>query len=93
LREIRWSVPAAETLSVFAPTSKRDNPEAARRVAQTIFNGCEGLKKFPHLGRPSVRVAGRRELVFPPLPYIVVYRLTDEALEISHIFHGAQDRP
>jgi toxin ParE1/3/4 len=72
---------------------ERDNPEAARRVAQTIFNGCEGLKKFPHLGRPSVRVAGRRELVFPPLPYIVVYRLTDEALEISHIFHGAQDRP
>ena len=45
-----------------------DNPEAARRVAQTIVNGCDGLKKFPYLGRLSVRMAGRRELVFPPLP-------------------------
>ena len=30
-------------------------------------------------------MAGRRELVFPPLPYIVVYRVTDSAVEISRI--------
>jgi len=36
-------------------------------------------------------MAGRRELVFPPLPYIVVYRVTDSAVEISRIFHGAQE--
>jgi plasmid stabilization system protein ParE len=32
-------------------------------------------------------------LAFPPLPYIVVYRVVDEAVEISRIFHGAQDWP
>jgi plasmid stabilization system protein ParE len=36
---------------------------------------------------------GWRELVFPPLPYIVVYRVTEEAVEITRIFHGAQDWP
>jgi plasmid stabilization system protein ParE len=36
---------------------------------------------------------GRRELIFPGLPYVVVYRVTEQAVEISRIFHGAQDWP
>lgn len=91
--EVRWSLPAAEDLESICAHVERDNPEAARRVAQTIVDGCEGLKKFPYLGRLSVRMAGRRELVFPPLPYIAVYRVTANAIEISHIFHGARDWP
>ena len=38
-------------------------------------------------------MTGRRELVFSPLPYIVVYQVTHQAVEISRIFHGAQDWP
>jgi len=38
-------------------------------------------------------MAGRRELFFSPLPYIVVYQATEHAVEISRIFHGAQDWP
>jgi len=38
-------------------------------------------------------MTGRRELVFAPLPYIVVYQVTELAVEISRIFHGAQDWP
>jgi plasmid stabilization system protein ParE len=60
-------------------------------VAQTIYSGCERLKDFPYVGRASSRMTGRRELVFPPLPYVAVYRVTDSAVEISRIFHGAQD--
>jgi hypothetical protein len=30
-------------------------------------NGCTRLKNFPHLGRASSRMTGRRELMFPPL--------------------------
>jgi plasmid stabilization system protein ParE len=35
----------------------------------------------------------RRELTFPPLPYIVVYQVKEHAVEISRIYHGAQDWP
>jgi plasmid stabilization system protein ParE len=38
-------------------------------------------------------MTGRRELTFAPLPYIVVYQVTSNAIEISRIFHGAQDWP
>jgi plasmid stabilization system protein ParE len=38
-------------------------------------------------------MAGRRELTFAPLPYIVVYQVKLDTVEISRIFHGAQDWP
>jgi len=65
--------------------------KAACNVAQIIYDKCTRLKDFPNLGRASVRMPGRRELVFSPLPYIAVYSVTEHAIEISRIFHGAQD--
>jgi toxin ParE1/3/4 len=91
--EVRWSIPAAEDLEYICEWIERDNPEAARRVAQTIYGECGRLKDFPNLGRASRRMTGRRELSFAPLPYIVVYQVTANAIEISRIFHGAQDWP
>jgi toxin ParE1/3/4 len=66
-------------------------PRAARRVAKTIYDVCGQLERFPKMGKVSSRMRGRRELSFPPLPYIVVYRVTEDAVEISRIFHAAQD--
>jgi len=91
--KVRWSLPAAEDLERICERIESDNPEAARRVARAIYEGCAHLKKFPNRGRASSRMAGWRELVFAPLPYIAVYRVTEEALEISRIIHGAQDWP
>ena len=91
--ELRWSLPAAEDLERICQRIERDNPDAARRVARTIYDGCARLKDFPHIGRVSSRKNGRRELVFSPLPYIVVYQVTEQAVEISRVFHGAQDWP
>jgi plasmid stabilization system protein ParE len=45
--EIRWSVPAAEDLERICTWIERDNPEAARRVAKIIYEGCSQLKDFP----------------------------------------------
>src|ERR1035441_6081726 len=89
--QVRWSLPAAKDLERICERIERDNPEAARRVAQTLYGGCDRLKDFPFMCRASSRMAGRRELVFPPLPYIVVYQVTEQAVEISRIFHGRSE--
>jgi toxin ParE1/3/4 len=91
--EVRWSLPAVDDLERICDYIARDNPEAARRVARTIYDGCARLKDTPYLGRSSSRMPGRRELLFSPLPYIVVYQVTQQAVEISRIFHGAQSWP
>jgi toxin ParE1/3/4 len=91
--EVRWSLPAADDLERICEWIERNNPEAARRVARTIYDGCARLKDFPNLGRASRRMAGRLELTFAPLPYIVVYQVRSDTVEISRVFHGAQDWP
>lgn len=91
--EVRWSLPAAEDLARICAWIERNNPDAARRIAKTIYDGCGQLKTFPNMGRVSTRMNGRRELAFPPLPYIAVYQVKHDAVEISRILHGAQNWP
>lgn len=81
---------AAEDLERIFQRIAKDNPTAARGVVKAIYDGCAALKEFPHRGRP-VRINGRRELVFTP--YIVVYQVKEHSVEISRIYHGAQDWP
>jgi addiction module RelE/StbE family toxin len=88
---IRWTAPAAQDLYRITRYIRRDNPEAARNVARTIYGGCESLVQSPRRGRLGVE-PGTRELVFSPLPYIAVYRVREPFIEIMRIWHGAQDR-
>ena len=39
------------------------------------------------------RVDGTRELPVPPGPYIVVYRLVNQAVEVISLEHGAREWP
>jgi toxin ParE1/3/4 len=50
------------------------------------------LKELSHHGRPG-REEGTREILFPPLPYIAVYRVKKQSIEVVRIYHRAQDRP
>jgi len=90
--EVRWSEEAYRDLERIYARIAAENPSAAREVVLAVFEGCAKLREFPELGRSS-RISGRRELIFPPLPYIVVYKLKSEAVEISRIYHAAQDWP
>jgi addiction module RelE/StbE family toxin len=88
---IRWTEPAVEDLTRITRYIRRDNAEAARKVARVIYDGCESLTRSTNRGRPGSE-PGTRELVFTPLPYIAVYRATDTYIEILRIWHGAQRR-
>jgi toxin ParE1/3/4 len=88
--EVRWAPRAVKDLDHIFKIIERDNLKAARDVIQTIYDGCVFLAAFPQRGRPG-RMQGRRELVFPGLPYVAVYKVNDHAVEISRIWHGAQD--
>lgn len=92
--QVRWSPSAARGLEDIADYIRGDSPAAAQRVTQAIYDSAEGLGKFPGVGRRG-RVGGTRELPLPPLPFIVVYRVREEAeaVEIVNIIHGAQRWP
>jgi toxin ParE1/3/4 len=50
------------------------------------------LEEFPRLGRTGDR-AGARELVVARTPYILVYPIGGDVIEIVRVLHGAQRRP
>jgi toxin ParE1/3/4 len=88
VRQIRWTTEASDQLVAAVKHIQEDNPTAGQNVAQTVIERIEQLMEFPGMGRPG-EVKGTRELV--SAPYVVVYRYTDEIVEILHIWHGAQD--
>jgi toxin ParE1/3/4 len=88
MRVIRWTTEASDQFEAAVKRIQQDNPTAARNVAQAVIDRIEQLATLPGLGRPG-EVKGTRELVNPP--YVVVYRSTEEIVEILYIWHGAQD--
>lgn len=90
--ELRWSPQAAEDLERIANYIRQDSPEAAQRVALALYEGVGRLREHPYSGRPG-REEGTRELVYPGLPYLAVYEVHGEAVEILTILHSRQRRP
>ena len=56
-----------------------------------LYEAVSSLREWPYRGRLG-REEGTRELLFPPLPYIVVYRVKEQSIEVLRIYHAAQDR-
>ena len=88
----RWSPEAADDLVRIVQRIRQENPSVAERIATFIYQRVAALESFPHLGKPG-RMEGTRELPLPPLPFVVVYRLRGEAVEIARVLHGAQRWP
>jgi plasmid stabilization system protein ParE len=88
VRIVRWTTEASHQFVAAVRHIQQDNPTAARNVARVVIERIEQLAAFPGLGRPG-EVNGTRELASPP--YVVVYRFSEETLEILYIWHGAQD--
>ena len=89
---VQWTTTAARDLAHIVEYIRKDDPAAARRVAQTIFGHVTGLRTFPYRGRIGL-VENTRELVFTPLPYIAVYEIIGDQVQVLRIRHAAQDWP
>jgi toxin ParE1/3/4 len=79
---VRWTPEATARLEQISEHIAQDNPDAALRTVQDIFERIEGLAAFPYSGRPG-RESGTRELVLAPLPYIAVYRVLESTVKFS----------
>lgn len=92
MTKVRWTANAANDLASIVNYIHKDNPDAARRVAKTIFDAVSELRKFPSRGRIGV-VDKTRELVFAPWPYIAVYEVMEDEVQVLRIRHTSRDWP
>ncbi len=90
--KIRWTKRAIRSLASIHAHISRDSPAAAARVAAAVLDATVQLGQFPQSGR-SARIEGTRELVVPGLPYIVPYRIVDDAILILSVIHTSRKWP
>jgi toxin ParE1/3/4 len=89
---VRWLKTARNNRFEQLDYIAADNPTAAARVDEEIERQTDLLAQFPKMGREG-RVNGTRELVINRSPYIVVYRVKEDRIEIIRLLHGAQRWP
>jgi toxin ParE1/3/4 len=89
---IRWTPAAVADLEHIGNYLKDLHSHYRQPTIRKLYETIRSLKESPHRGRAG-REEGTRELLFPPLPYIAVYRVKENSIEVLRIYHAAQDRP
>jgi toxin ParE1/3/4 len=89
---IRWTLAAAADLQHISDYLKDHHPPYRQPTMRKLYEAIRSLKALPYSGRPG-REEGTRELVFSPLPYVAIYRVKEQSIEVVRIYHGAQSRP
>ena len=89
---VKWTRKALVNLDDAVEYIAGDNPTAARKTAQRIWDSSQMLTMQPGLGRPG-RVQGTRELVVSGLPYILPYIQKGDTLYILRVIHTSMIWP
>ena len=89
---LRWTPEAADDLESIADYLFDKAADNAARLILRIYLAPSALKIFPSQGRTG-RISGTRELTLPSLPYVIVYKVSNDAVHILRILHGARQWP
>lgn len=89
---IIWQDGAIRDLDAVFEFIGLDNPPAALAICELIDKRVSQLADHPYLGRVG-RVESTRELVVAGTPFIVVYRVKENLIDILAVLHSARRWP
>jgi plasmid stabilization system protein ParE len=91
-RKITYSQRADADLARLEEFIAAESRRNAARAISRILRGLQNLERFPEIGRDIGE--GYRELVlrYGKSGYVIRYRVTDDAVLITRIWHGKEDR-
>ncbi|MDQ0470376.1 type II toxin-antitoxin system RelE/ParE family toxin [Labrys wisconsinensis] len=89
---LAWTRPSRNDLEAIADHIAQDSPAAARDQLDKVKAAAGMLIRHPQLGRAG-RVRGTKELVIAHTPYILIYRVTGEIVDILRVLHAARRWP
>ena len=91
MAEISWTNEAERWLNDIFEYIAADNPHAATRTVQGIYDRAQDLKRFPELGS-RYTASSRRVRVLLYGHYRIAYFIKDDGnIDILGVFHGALD--
>jgi toxin ParE1/3/4 len=91
MAEIAWTLEAQRWLDDIFEYIAADNPQAAARTVQGIYERAQDLRRFPQLGsRYAASPRHVRVLLYGH--YRIAYLIKDDGnVDILGVFHGALD--
>ena len=90
--KIVWGDGARRDFDAAIAHIQTESPAGARRVGQRILSAVSLLEEFPSLAPPSPKHRQLRQLVVVRTPYLVIYRVHDDHVEIRALVHAKQRR-
>ncbi len=89
---VRWSPAAVADLTEIAEYLENNQPALAASTVLKLYETVQSLRRMPHRGRVG-REHGTRELILPSIPYVIVYRVLEDAVSVVRLLHTARNWP
>ncbi len=89
--ELRLTTPALRDIAAILEYIHSESPAGAQHVCQRFAQTFRYLQTFPKSGRLTERDDNTRRVVVPGIPFIVIYRIESEVLEILRIRHTSRN--
>ena len=91
MAEIRWTAEAQQWLEDIFEYIASDNPQAAARTVQAIYERAQDLIALPQLGH-RYAASSRHVRILLHEQYRIAYLLKEDgSIDILGVFHGALD--
>jgi len=90
--KVVWSPTADRNADAIWEYIAQDNIDAADAIAELVRAAADRLRDYPLMGKEG-RTPRSREIVVAGTPYILVYRVSKDRIEIARVLHGRQDWP
>ena len=87
-----WTGSAEADLQRNIERYAETDPLTAWRIYGEVIERAEALAEHPRMGRRG-RITGTKELVLKGTPFILVYRVAKDQVEVLRVLHGAQAWP
>jgi toxin ParE1/3/4 len=89
--KVRFLKRAVQDLINIDNFTRKESPRGAARIGARIRKRADDLAQFPEQGTASDKV-GVRQLYVAKTPYILVYRIKNDEVQIITILHASNRR-
>lgn len=88
--KLRWTQLALHDFETAHDDIAERDSEAAQRIAERILAATERLLEYPRIGRIGEDET-TREWRVQKTPYLLVYRITGETIELLRVWHTKRE--
>lgn len=90
--DVIWGDGARRDFNAVIDFIRAESPKGAVRVGERILAAVSLLQSFPEIAPASRKHRDLRQLIVPRTPYLVIYRIHSDHVEIRAVVHAAQRR-